>query len=272
MASRFKPPSIDRLAEVDQAECTYQNKVVEIEGIVSPSGQSGSSRSDDYHVHCFSFSAWRRPGQAVVNANLTILRPVDPEGDWFTEYPKPSIHRIKVLLSSDKTRAIFAGESAQEADTSQLSEVGDQLAQPIVIRTERFGDLILDQSVGWFEGEAMWNGQLIVVSFNTDEKEEVSEALRVAEKLWEEQSLWKRQVEDYAVQELLSLKNDNWLGDGESPLTAEEFKSRMSLQSITIDPDGSVEFWHDDGDLFWGHSIMISGSLDEGLTQADIPG
>ena len=46
----------------------------------------------------------------------------------------------------------------------------------------------------------------------------------------------------------------------------------MRLTSINTYPEGGFEFWHDDGDLFWGHYIQVSGSLDEGLTSADIPG
>ena len=46
----------------------------------------------------------------------------------------------------------------------------------------------------------------------------------------------------------------------------------MKIESITVHPDGGFEFWHNDGDLFWGHSILISGSLVEGPNSADIPG
>lgn len=55
-------------------------------------------------------------------------------------------------------------------------------------------------------------------------------------------------------------------------MTAEQFKARMKLEGITPHPDGPFDFWHDDGDLFWGHSIQISGNLSEGPTHADIPG
>jgi hypothetical protein len=46
----------------------------------------------------------------------------------------------------------------------------------------------------------------------------------------------------------------------------------MRLKSVTVYPDGSFDFWHDDGDLFWGHSIQVSGDLLDGPTHADIPG
>jgi hypothetical protein len=46
----------------------------------------------------------------------------------------------------------------------------------------------------------------------------------------------------------------------------------MTPSSITLTPDGGFEFWHDDGDLFWGHAIRIGGTLAAGPDSADIPG
>jgi len=227
--SNFKPPSADRLADVDSADCEYQKNVVEIEGVVSPSSQGGWGRTDDYKVHCFSFPAWRH-------------------------------------------RAVFAGKSQSAVDPSQLQEIAEELAKPVVINTQRFGDLTLDRSIQWFEGEADWNGKTIRINFDTDGNQDISACLEVAEKLWDDQKLWKQKVADHAVKELLSLKNETWLDEGEALLTADEFKSRMKLQSITIRAGGGIDFWFDDGDLFWGHLIHVSGSLKEGLDQAGIAG
>ncbi len=100
----------------------------------------------------------------------------------------------------------------------------------------------------------------------------IDPALQVARALWKDQEQWARRIEDYAVQELLRLKNESWLDAEEVELTADQFKARMTLESITVEPDGSFDFWHDDGDLFCGHSIQVSGNLSEGPTDADIPG
>jgi hypothetical protein len=100
----------------------------------------------------------------------------------------------------------------------------------------------------------------------------VQAALRTAHSLWQEQELWHQRVGDYAVLRLLRLKNESWLEEDEDEFTPEEFKARMILDSITVRPDGSFEFWHRDGDMFWGHYIHISGSLSKGLTGADTPG
>lgn len=271
MTSLFKPPAMEHLADVDTADCEYKEGVVEIEGVVAPSSQGGWPR-EHYTVHCFNFSVWRFPGQPLVNCELTILRPVDPESDYFSDFPKLSIQRIKVLISKDETRAIFSEISEHAADSNELANVADELAKPVILKTERFGDLTFNRSIEWFEGDVKWNGEFVRINFSADGNKDISASLKVAEILWDEQTKWKKRVEDYAVQELLSLKNDNWLEEEELPLTPDQFQSRMKLLSISLYPEGGFDFWHDDGDMFWGHSIQISGSLSEGLTQADIPG
>ena len=90
--------------------------------------------------------------------------------------------------------------------------------------------------------------------------------------LWANESSWQTRIQDYAVRELLPLKNDLWLDDDELDFTPELFKSKMTLQSISVYANGYFSFWHDDGDIFFGHSIQICGNLTDGLTSADIPG
>lgn len=68
------------------------------------------------------------------------------------------------------------------------------------------------------------------------------------------------------------MKNDNWLDEDEHEVSADEFKQRMSLDAITVNPDGTFDFWHDDGDLFFGHVIKVSGHIDSGLRDAGIHG
>ncbi len=109
-------PSIDRLRDVDIADCTYQDSVCEIEGVVTKSSEGGWPHSDGYEVKFFSLGAWRLPGETIAEKELGVLMPVDPRSSSrINEYPVNSIHRIRVLLSTDNTRAIFAGTSEQVA-------------------------------------------------------------------------------------------------------------------------------------------------------------
>jgi hypothetical protein len=176
------------------------------------------------------------------------------------------------LLSTDGTRAVFEKSLPLEERDNELLAIGKQLRKPLVVSTRMFGDLVLNRKLNWFEGEANWNGGPIDLQFKTDSSGSIDTALKTAEALWSNQSRWKREVDGFAVKELLAIKNDAWLGEDELPLTADEFIGRMELMSISFSGDGSFEFWHDDGDLFWGHSIQVCGNLKDGLTNADIPG
>ncbi len=90
--------------------------------------------------------------------------------------------------------------------------------------------------------------------------------------LWANQAEWNREVTDFPVKELLELKNDTWRQDDETPLTKEDFIERMVLESITLNPHGSFDFWYSDGDMFWGHSIEVAGNFREGIKYANIAG
>ena len=100
----------------------------------------------------------------------------------------------------------------------------------------------------------------------------IEDAIKTAETLWADEAGWKQRADDYAVEKLLPLKNASWLEDNDVEVTSNEFKARMKLVSITVEGKGRFTFWHEDGDLFWGHSIEIRGTLEVGLIDADIPG
>ncbi len=97
-------------------------------------------------------------------------------------------------------------------------------------------------------------------------------ALVAAARLFAEQAQWQRRVREYAVEQLLPLKNRSWLDEDETESSADEFLAKMRIESISIDESGDVTFWHDDGGLFLGHAISISGTISEGLTSASIAG
>lgn len=273
MPSSFRPPGIQSLADIDVADVSYGNESVVIQGVVSPRSQGGwPGQNEDYEVHCFTFAAWRRLGEPLVKRELTILRAVPRNADYWADFPEHSIQRISVLLSSDETRAIFEKAIPVDAPDEELQAISDELQKPVIVSTERFGNLVLDRSIDWFEGEAEWNGETVCVTFPVDGDKPDESALKTAELLWSDQAKWNSRIEEYATRELLEIKNDTWLEEGESELTAKQFVARMTLTSVSVSSDGEFEFWYDDGDLFCGHSIVVSGNLKHGPTDAGIHG
>jgi hypothetical protein len=168
MATNFKPPPVKKLATVDQAACEYASALTEVVGVVSFGGQGGWPATENYEVHCFAFAAWRRVGQPLVKKELTILRPVAPKSDRFSEYPEGTIHKARVLLSVDETRAVFATPIEADVVDTELQAVAAELQKPVTMITERYGMLTLDRRIHWFEGTATWNSVPVDISFETD--------------------------------------------------------------------------------------------------------
>lgn len=281
MTPAFELPGIELLGRLDPAPVEYDGTCTIIEGVVSPKGQSSwPARIEVCDIHCFALAGWRLTGQPLIQRDLTVLRPVSPtirEGKQradkiFEEIPAFSIQRLSVLLSKDRSRALVGKVLKIEAADESLLSLAERLRQPVVISTEEFGNLVLNPRIDWFEGKREWNGRSIDVRFDKCGDARIDNAMETASTLWKQQEVWKRRIEDFAVKELLALKNEDWLDEDEARLTPADFESRLELQSIGFAPDGSFDFCFDDGGLFCGHWIEIRGTLRDGPTDAEIFG
>jgi hypothetical protein len=79
-----------------------------------------------------------------------------------------------------------------------------------------------------------------------------------------------RRARAYAAEALLDLHNDEWRED--TVLSPVDFVQRLTLESVTFYPDSSVEMAYDDGELFWGHVVIVSAARGPRFTDADIAG
>jgi hypothetical protein len=249
----------------------------DVSGVVDASGAGGGrSRGEKLWTLTFSFAAWRANGADVQTRPLTVRRQVTDEQlksfqDLITPYEVIHIKARVVLESSfGSPQALLETLVGVVTSDAELNHHSSQLQQPVTLEDPTFGIFTLDRRVDQFTAEVVWEETRI--SLNLSESAQAEDALKTAHTLWEDRVGWNRRVRDYAVQELLSDKYDAWLSDDEAKLTPDEFKARMALDSITVYPDGSFDFWYDDGDLFWGHSIQIIGNLSKGPTSAGISG
>ena len=66
------------------------------------------------------------------------------------------------------------------------------------------------------------------------------------------------ELEKSMVEEMLELKNDTWLDEEETALSAADFKKKIKLETLMVSEDGSHQLFYADGDLFWGHTIVVN--------------
>ncbi|ROQ28829.1 DUF2262 domain-containing protein [Gallaecimonas pentaromativorans] len=250
-----------------------------ITGVVGANGPgAGKVPSDKYWSLNLSLIAWKELGGQINDSKLILSKNLaDGElEDIRANVERESLVQFAVKLSKNSP---FGDARAQlisildTPDDAELKAVLEKFKEPVEITHPEFGTLVLDRSVDWFEGTMNWMGEQIRISASLDREDgSPDSSLKTLEALCGDASNWSKKITDYAVSELLELKNDNWLMDGQGELTASDFTNAMKLESITVYPDGEFDFWHNDGDLFWGHSILISGTLSEGPNNADIPG
>lgn len=124
-----------------------------------------------------------------------------------------------------------------------------------------------------YSTRAAWRDAEVEVILSGETEAERVAALATAELLWLSQEYWSEAVRRRAVHDLLELKNSGWAEDGaETVLTEEQFTARMTVQSVAAYADGSFEFFFDDGGMFFGHTILVRGTLKAGVESAEIAG
>lgn len=162
---------------------------------------------------------------------------------------------------------------------ARLEEILAEYRKPVTIHPEGCEELLLDKALGLYEGAGTWNGCKCHLSLETD-KDDVQtaeNALAAWKDLLANAADWDKKARVYAAQELTGSAND-WLCDSLEEdeafeeITEERFAERISLSDIGISSDGSFEIFYNDDDMFWGHVVIVSGSLSDGLDSAYIAG
>ena len=145
------------------------------------------------------------------------------------------------------------------------------------ITDEILGEMTVDE--GDIEGEVEISGQNIYFGISVDDindKETVDRLISEFKKFISEFDKWDKRIREFAAKALTDNAND-WLQDSLEDdeefveITEEKFAERMVLNSIGFDENG-FDVYYDDDDMFWGHCILVYGTLENGIEEAQIAG
>jgi hypothetical protein len=247
-------------------------------GVVDARGTRGWREEGEQWTLSFSFQCWKVPPGPLKTRPLSVELTTTRE-QFDSLWKRVQSYAVVRIRARVVEASIVGNPQAQlteflgvDSSDPELNQAALDLQKPVVHRDHQFGVFTLVRCVNWYSAETEWHGMVVSLNLSLDDSGLLDPALKVARSLWKDQQKWAERIKDYAVRQLLPLKNECWLDENEVELTADQFTERMALESISVDPDGSFDFWHNDGDLFLGHSIQIGGSLSEGPTRADIPG
>jgi hypothetical protein len=260
-----------------QASLDAQDEIIIYAAIGRTGPRGDKTQVDMQWPLSLDIIAWRIPDGPVQRGDLFFEQRVT-EAELAAlqgTIPTQSLIAIRAKLCEcshfGDTRARFLGLLATPCD-DKLAAILFDYCNPVVMVDPQLGRLVFDKAAEEYTGRINWLGNDIRIDVATDEDGSPADALATLKILMSDMAAWTHKVKQFAVAELLELKNEGWLCEGEAPVTHAQFSEQMQFDCLSVDPGGAFTFWHLDGGLFSGHHIQICGSLEDGLTDADIPG
>ncbi|MBN2445109.1 MAG: DUF2262 domain-containing protein [Phycisphaerae bacterium] len=260
---------LDRLSKAPPAE---------IVGVVDALGAGGSlSQGDTLWTLRFRCVAWRVASGPLCERALNVLgRMTKDDLNAMKSVARPhAIIRFQARLDEScqaEPHALWVNSVGHAEDDVELNAFLAKYLEPVTLDDSVLGTFTLDRRFGCWTAEIDWLGAITSLRVEPRDESKPEHALRVAREFWESQTEWTRKTIDLAVAKLLNLKNEEWLAEAETPATAADFHQRLTLESLSVRPDGSFEFIYDDGNLFWGHAIVVKGTSTGGLSSATLAG
>lgn len=230
----------------------------------------GKTGGEELWTASIGLTAWMEEDSPEIHRGEFVLSAVGD--DQLLEIlrhraPRDFILKFRARVSEDGTRLLLL-DLPEPGFDPDLKAILEEQKKPVTFWEEGLGTFTLNRQVNWFETEADWLGTEISLVF--DREEDRAGCVANAKALLAAAAGWDKRVREYAADELTSLAND-WAED-EEEITREGFMERMEPESIEVRADGSFEFWFTDGEMFYGHSIHVTGNLADGPRTAQMEG
>jgi len=256
-----------------------ERPIDELTGVVSASGVRGVQvQAEQQWTLVFTFEAWRVGPDAVQTNKLVVRRKVsDEELKAFQDrIDADTVIKIAARVANDNVfgspQALMEEFIGNDTADTELHDYLAELQEPVTHSDVFFGQFTLDRSVGDYSTNCQWNDVPVELRLWIDDPDDLEATLKVARVLWDDSTAWDQRIRDCAAKDLLPLKSENWQEEDGSTVTREQFESRMTLESITVHADGSFDVCYNDGELFFGHEIVVYGSIGNGMSSAGIQG
>ena len=271
-------------------ERTFEEEIREI--LVLLAGGSGAGkRSGFWDVsHYFIAYVGCQTG-ALHAADGRIVYPVSDEqndaGGILDRFRREAVYRLKArkkipsevpegVTASSQNQFLVVEVLEEDAPCPALEEVLAEYRRPVVVVDEVLGELTLDKDLDMFEGTLLWRDEDIDISLGVDSSSEDTwtAAVVAMKQMVAEQDCRDRDMRTFAARELTELACE-WresTDEGAPEITEESFAQRLDLTSIAMDADGSFSAYFNDDDMFFGHCVVVYGTLEGGVVKVNMEG
>ena len=271
-------------------ERTFEDEAREILVLLAGGGGAGK-RNGFWDVSHYFIAYVDCQTGALHTGDGRIVYPVSDEehdaGGILDRFRREAVYRLKArkkipheapngVAASSLNEFLIVEVLEENSSCPALDEVLAEYRRPVVVADEELGELTLDKDYDTFEGEILWRGEQICLSLEVDAANEDSwtAARRAMKAMSAEQGRWDRDMRAFAARELTQLACE-WResADEEVPeITEGSFARRIELRSIVMDAEGSFSAYFDDDDMFFGHCVVVYGTVADGVASAVMAG
>ena len=251
-------------------------RLVEVYGVVDDYGGGGGDVCAPYH-RTVQFKKWRVVGGEISSTPLYVKEPCK-ESDvqrWVRTIKPGNMLHMEIRFTKQYVEEQLRGKVIRyfgktRKDKELLAAAGDK--RPASIKVEGVPAFQLDRDSDGYATTVVVGKGKVRLLIESDRKRTIESC---CEKI-RQQNLIKGEYQNrlLAVLEraLLPLKNEDWLDDGDKPVTAAKFRRSLKLSEVDVTSNGSYECIFDEGDQFFGHDLVVRGNLKAGPKHADLHG
>ncbi len=233
-----------------------------------------------------------------VMANVTFV-PTKEEQEiraYFDEFNKLMVYKVRALApkfienaepwvnNEMRMSGLYVLEMlSANVPNEFLDGLIEKYKTPVVIKTQNYGEMTLNKDLHNFEGECDWLGEKAKLFFDVESgQENADEALAHMDVFYKNLDDWDKRMREFAAKELTDLANEWQSSDCEldedgnpinyTEITKADFVEKLSIDSMEMDGEGNFTVFYYDGGLFFDHSIVVDGDLENGIESASMQG
>lgn len=224
----------------------------------------------------FMLQPWRINGGPIDPRTLRVILgnlDRDTANGFFDSCPSGAVVQFRIAQLPDPQSAdpeLFAiGFDGEVADAELRDFV---ISAPVFppYQHSRFGTFTRQHPHAPYAVPVRWAAHEISLRLDGDFSQ-LPQAAGHAEAMMDQALRWQADVTDCMHRDLYPLWNDVWRDD-QPVMGRDAWLARVRPTSLTVDGEGQFTVYFDDGDLFWGHAIEVSGSIAGGADRAGIVG
>lgn len=260
--------------EVKEFNDNFDEKIMEIQAVTGSSKLGGAKGpGEELWEAEINITAWKSiHSENICNENYFLTTKVDTEylHELMRKILPDTIYTLKVRQNGNKFLLVEIIEN-KNID-NELENILKEQTRPIIYEDKILGRFTLDKRFNEYTGRIKWHNKEIEITVEKYIGKRLNDVFIIANEFVKEQEVWDKRIKEFVAGKLLKLKNKSWLEENEEEITVDKFIEKIEIESINISLKNKFEICFDDGEIFWGHSIVVNGNLEKGPLKAEIAG